>query len=126
MEVLPDFPDHRINDPLRQAELAVYRELQASEAEGTALYEVRPALNYTELDAVVWLIGWDVSPYRSRGRLPHRARGAVSADARRHGMPSWIHPQAMLGWDDGATQMVASAGPGRTALSVHGPGGDLP
>ena len=57
MEVLPDFPDHRINDPLRQAELAVYRELQASEAEGTALYEVRPALNYTELDAVVWLIG---------------------------------------------------------------------
>ena len=56
MEVLPDFPDHRLNDPLRQAELAVYRELAGSEAEGTALYEVRAALNYPELDAVVWLI----------------------------------------------------------------------
>ena len=57
MEVLPDFPDHRLNNPLRQAELAVYRELAGSEAEGTALYEVRAALNQRELDVVAWLIG---------------------------------------------------------------------
>ena len=57
MEVLPDFPEHRLHNPMRQAELAVYLELQASEAEGTALYEVRAALNQRELDVVVWLIG---------------------------------------------------------------------
>ena len=57
MQVLPDFPEHRLKNPMRQAELAVYLELQASEAEGMALYEVRAALTYPELDAVVWLIG---------------------------------------------------------------------
>ena len=57
MEVLPDFPDHRLNNPLRQAELAVYRELAGSDADGTALYEVRAALNQRELDVVAWLIG---------------------------------------------------------------------
>ena len=57
MQVLPDFPEHRLHNPMRQAELAVYLELQASEAEGMALYEVRAALTYPELDAVVWLIG---------------------------------------------------------------------
>ena len=57
MQVLPDFPEHRLKNPMRQAELAVYQELAGSEAEGTALYEVRAALNQRELDAVVWLIG---------------------------------------------------------------------
>ena len=57
MEVLPDFPEHRLANPMRQAELAVYRQLAASEAEGIALYEVRAALNQRELDVGVWLIG---------------------------------------------------------------------
>ena len=55
MNVYPDFPEHRIHDPRRQAELAVYRDLQASEAEGTALYEVRTYLNCPEMDFVIWL-----------------------------------------------------------------------
>ena len=42
MNVYPeDFPDNRINDPRRQAELAVFRVLQASDTPGVALYEAR-------------------------------------------------------------------------------------
>ena len=55
MDVIPDFPEHRIHDLKRQAELAVYRELTGSEAAGTAIYESRPYLNCPEMDFVILL-----------------------------------------------------------------------
>ena len=55
MDVIPDFPEHRNNDPKRQAELAVYRELAESEAAGTAIYESRPYPHCPELDFVILL-----------------------------------------------------------------------
>ena len=57
MLVIPDFPEHRIQDPKRQAEFEVYRELQASQVAGTALYEVRSYLHCPESDFILWLIG---------------------------------------------------------------------
>ena len=57
MDVSPNFPEHRLDDPKRQAELAVYRQLQASDVEGTALYETRPYLGCPESDFVIWFPG---------------------------------------------------------------------
>ena len=57
MEIKPKFPDHRLNDPKRQAELAVYRDLEASEFPGMTLYSVRPGVNAPELDFLIWLEG---------------------------------------------------------------------
>ena len=54
MDVIPDFPEHRIHDPKRQAELAVYRELAGSEAAGTAIYESSPYLQCPEMDFVLF------------------------------------------------------------------------
>ena len=52
-----NFPEHRLKDPKRQAELRVYRELEASGAEGAALYEARPNSQCKELDFAIWLPG---------------------------------------------------------------------
>ena len=41
MEVKPVFPEHRLHDPKCQAELAVYRDLEASMIPGVALYGAR-------------------------------------------------------------------------------------
>ena len=41
MEIRPKFPEHRLRDPKRQAELAIYRALEASNTRGVALYEPR-------------------------------------------------------------------------------------
>ena len=37
MEIRPAFPEHRLHDPMRRAELAVYRELESSATPGVAL-----------------------------------------------------------------------------------------
>ena len=55
MEVRPIFPDHRLRDPKRQAELAVYRDLEASMIPGVALYGARPGPNGVEMDFALWL-----------------------------------------------------------------------
>ena len=55
MEIHPEFPENRLNDPKRQAELAVYLELQAAEAAGEAIYEARPNRSCKEVDFAIWL-----------------------------------------------------------------------
>lgn len=55
MEVKPIFPDHRLHDPKRQAELAVYRDLEASVIPGVALYGARPGATGVEMDFALWL-----------------------------------------------------------------------
>ena len=55
MDVHPTFPENRLQDPKRQAELAVYRQLEASDAAGTALYEARPHRSGREIDFAIWL-----------------------------------------------------------------------
>ena len=55
MRVTPPMPDDRYNNPMRQAELAVYRELVNSDAEGECLYEVRVNINCREIDYALWL-----------------------------------------------------------------------
>ena len=55
MEVRPIFPDHRLRDPKRQAELAIYRDLEASMIPGVALYGARPGPNGVEMDFALWL-----------------------------------------------------------------------
>ena len=53
MEIKGKFPESRLTDPKRQAELAVYRDLEASALPGVALYSVRPGPNAPELDFAV-------------------------------------------------------------------------
>ena len=55
MNVYPEFPDNRINDPRRQAELAVYIELQEADIIGQAIYEARPDRSCREVDFAIWL-----------------------------------------------------------------------
>ena len=55
MLVKPKFPSHRLNDPKRQAELAVYRELEASTTPGVVLYEPRFDPYSRGLDFAGWL-----------------------------------------------------------------------
>ena len=57
MNIYPEFPANRLNNPKRQAELAVYRELEASDVAGTAIYEARPDRSCPEVDFVIWLKG---------------------------------------------------------------------
>ena len=56
MNIHPEeFPEDQIHDPKRQAELAVFRELQASERAGVALYEARAGIDGREVDYAIWL-----------------------------------------------------------------------
>ena len=55
MEIKGKFPESRLTDPKRQAELAVYRDLEASVLPGVALHSVRPGPNAPELDFPIWL-----------------------------------------------------------------------
>lgn len=57
MKVTPEFPEHRRQDPTRQAELRVYNELVNSPRSGYAIYEVRPISAAPELDFAVWVEG---------------------------------------------------------------------
>ena len=55
MNVYPEFPENRINDPRRQAELAIYLGLQAADVIGKAIYEARPDRSRREVDFAIWL-----------------------------------------------------------------------
>ena len=55
MDIYPEFPAHRLADPQRRGELAVYRALEASDANGIALYEARPP-GCREVDFAIWLL----------------------------------------------------------------------
>ena len=55
MNVYPEFPENRLNDPRRQAELVVYLELQAADVIGKAIYEARPDRSCREVDFAIWL-----------------------------------------------------------------------
>ena len=57
MNIYPEFPANRLNNPKRQAELSVYRQLEASDAAGAAIYEARPHRSCPEVDFVIWLEG---------------------------------------------------------------------
>ena len=55
MDLHPEFPENRLNDPKRQAELAVYLELQGADIFGQAIYEARPNRSCREVDFAIWL-----------------------------------------------------------------------
>ena len=55
MRINPEFPEYHHNDPLRQAELRVYQEIETTQLSGQALYEVKAARHSPELDFVVWV-----------------------------------------------------------------------
>ena len=55
MIVTPEFPEHRLQDPTRQAEWRVYQEIAGSQAPGRALYEMRAGLYVPQLDFGIWL-----------------------------------------------------------------------
>ena len=57
MEIKGKFPENRLHDFKRKAELAVYRDLEASALPGVALYSARPGPNAPELDFLIWLEG---------------------------------------------------------------------
>ena len=61
MKVRPSFPSHRLHDLKRQAELAVYRDLEASALPGIAVYSSRVGPASPEIDNSVWLI--DIGRY---------------------------------------------------------------
>ena len=61
MIVTPEFPEHRLQDPRRQAEWRVYQEIAGSQAPGRALYEMRAGLYVPQLDFGIWL--QDVAHY---------------------------------------------------------------
>ena len=57
MNIVPSFPDHRLREPKRMAELAVYRELEASDAPGTTIYEAKASRTCPEVDFALWIEG---------------------------------------------------------------------
>ena len=61
MIVTPEFPEHRLQDPRRQAEWRVYQEIAGSQAPGRSLYEMRAGLHVPQLDFGIWL--QDVAHY---------------------------------------------------------------
>ena len=56
MRVRPTFPEHRLHDPKRRAELAVYRDLEASALPGIAVYSSSVGPASPEIDNSVWLV----------------------------------------------------------------------
>ena len=57
MRIIPEFPEHRRQDPMRQAELCIYNQVEASNAVGVALYECHPTPSSPEVDFVIILTG---------------------------------------------------------------------
>ena len=55
MKTRPPFPNHRVHDLKRQAELAVYRDLEESALPGVAVYSASAAPGSPEIDLAVWL-----------------------------------------------------------------------
>ncbi len=55
MQVFPEFPNNRRRDPRYQAEFRAYETLQASDADGIALYGARLNRQCRELDYLILL-----------------------------------------------------------------------
>ena len=78
METKPKFPDHRLTDLKRQAELAIYRSIQASALPGMAVYGQRPGPSGPELDFAIWLQNVARMTLEVKGRgLHHRGLSMV-------------------------------------------------
>ena len=69
MEIRPKFPKHRLHDPKRRAELAVYRALEASNMPGVALYEPRFGRYQRGLDFAV--LAQDIGRFGLEGKGGH-------------------------------------------------------
>ena len=67
MNIQPQFPPHRRQDPRRRAEAIVYDQLARSGLPGHALYELKPLPEAPELDFAVWL--------QDRGRFGAQVKG---------------------------------------------------
>ena len=76
MLITPEFPEHRLQDPKRQAEWLVYQELADSGAPGHALYEVRPSDFAPQLDFGVWMLDYGHHGLQVKGG-PHRFRRGI-------------------------------------------------
>ena len=57
MIVIPPFPEDRLRDPQRQAELAIYREFENNDTPGTVIYEAKPNRRTPEVDFAIWIEG---------------------------------------------------------------------
>ena len=55
MKIRPAFPEYRLHDLKRRAELAVYRDLEASALPGIAVYSSSVGPGSPEIDYSVWL-----------------------------------------------------------------------
>ena len=119
MIVIPLFPDHRLREPKRMAELAVYRELEASDAPGTAIYEAKASRHLprgrlrdhgpTESGA---------TPRRSKGGI-HRVQGGIWYRSTPRGEVRVPTPLAQLwGSDHGPSRSTCRNG-SRTVSEVH-------
>ena len=78
MNVYPEFPENRLNDPRRLAELGVYLDLQGADVVGQAIYEARPDRFCREVDFVIWLK--DVARIAMQvkgGKYRHQSRNLV-------------------------------------------------
>ena len=74
--IFPPFPDHRLRDPKRMAELAVYRELEGSDAPGTAIYEAKGSRTCPEVDYAIWAEGVARYAAQLKGGI-HRVQGGI-------------------------------------------------
>ena len=75
MKISPKFPAHRLQDPKRQAELAIYRALESSTAPGAALYEPRFGPYTRGLDFAAWMKGIGRFALEGKGGL-YSSQGA--------------------------------------------------
>ena len=57
MYVIPEFPEDRLEDLKRRAELQVRLQLDGSDAAGVALYEIRADEQSKEVDYAIWFEG---------------------------------------------------------------------
>ena len=55
MEIFPEFPPGRMDDPKRRAEKEIYEQLAQSTVPGFALYEPKPSIRAPQIDYAIWL-----------------------------------------------------------------------
>ena len=79
MKVISPFPEHRLKDPKRRAELAVYRDLEASELPGIAVYSSKVGPASPEIDNSVWIPSSVRSVVKGNGGSTRRRAAARSA-----------------------------------------------
>ena len=99
MKIKNPFPKHRLHDPKRRAELAVYRELEASTAPGVALYEPTFGPYTRGLDFAVLVEGQGGGRYGIEVKGgQHRVTGATWWLATPSG-PEEVDCPALQAWD---------------------------